>query len=89
MECAPQQGDALADAQQAEMLAVGKVCQIGRRGQAAPIVGQPDEQAGLTQFKARDLVMSLGRLSRDLLTIGDRLALKFGPLGWAVEQQKP
>ena len=37
--------------------------------------------AGLTQFKARDLVMSVGRLPRNLLTMGERLAPRFGPLG--------
>jgi len=42
--------------------------------QAAPV-------AGLTQFKAKDVVMSVGRLPRELLTIGERLAPRFGPLG--------
>ncbi|MGH2524179.1 MAG: DUF3883 domain-containing protein, partial [Anaerolineales bacterium] len=42
--------------------------------QAAPLVG-------LTQLKPKNLVMSVGRLPRDLLTIGERLASKFGPLG--------
>jgi hypothetical protein len=42
--------------------------------QAAPIVG-------LTQLKPKNLVMSIGRLPRDLLAVGERLAPKFGPLG--------
>ncbi|MDW8325184.1 MAG: DUF3883 domain-containing protein [Anaerolineales bacterium] len=42
--------------------------------QAAPLVG-------LTQLKPKNLVMSVGRLPRDLLAVGERLAPKFGPLG--------
>jgi superfamily II DNA or RNA helicase len=42
--------------------------------QAAPL-------AGLSQFKPKELVMSVGRLPREMLTVGERLASQYGPLG--------
>lgn len=42
--------------------------------QAAPI-------AGLAHFKPRDVVISIGRLPRDLVRTGERLSHKYGPLG--------